>query len=371
MQVATDPLTHTGVYTFHGLKELAINKPQPIIENLLFERQNAILAGQFAIGKSLLCLQLSLCIATGTSFLGRQTRRSRVAFIDGENDIGEIKSRIERQSLALDIEDLPEESWTYLSATDMDSEYCGLGLRGELSKVGSEISKLDTFLRLYKPEVLFLDNLGWFIAGDIEKAEDVRTFYETLRELRARHESLENGAIIALHHLTKPGERIQSTGSSLLENPRGYLYQARGSGRLVDFAEARLALAVETTTDTSFTVLNGVNRSGQVQPLIMQLDTESLCFRPHEDKRLVQEKVFHGHRKKLEGFERLPNQFTFREAERCSGIAKQTLVDMLDMAKKAGLLTHSNEGVYRKVADKPPEPVDRLDPVDRKYVLTH
>jgi hypothetical protein len=140
------------------------------------------------------------------------------------------------------------------------------------------------FLDRVQPEILILDNLGLFIHGDVKETEDVHQFYATLNELRRKHDCLKNGVILALHHLTKPNEYQPS----LLDSPREFLARTRGSGRLLDYAQARLALAIESDDCDPFHVCNGIIRTGSVTPLLMQLNEETLCFEQHEDKRMVE-----------------------------------------------------------------------------------
>jgi hypothetical protein len=289
---------------------------------------------------------------------------SRVAFIDDENDTGDIRNRVERQLEALNIGKIPDNNWTYVTTKEIGTEFCGLGLTGRHDDPGSPIHKLDKFADECKPEFIFLDNLGWFLSGDLEDAENVQNHYQRLREFRGRHESLKDGVILALHHLTKPGERVSQGSLSLLDSPREYLYRSRGSGRLLDLAEARLGLAIEATADEQFVVVNGVNRSAApIVPVIMQLNNDTLCFEPHEDKRLVQDRVFQGHAKKLEVFNRLPDSFSFSEALQLAK-NKQTLTDLLRIGVSAGLLCKQDK-LYSKVNSVAlAVPLDSTDSID-------
>jgi hypothetical protein len=162
-------------------------------------------------------------------------------------------------------------------------------------------------------EVFIADNLGWFVKGELNDPEDVKHFYGVLRDLKTECLSLQRGFILMLHHLVKPhGDKTRR--SSLLTAPREYLSQARGSQRLLDFAECRLALAEELCGDQIVHIVNGVNRTGVVDALVLQLRQETLSFDLHEDTQLRYHQVFAGKSRQRQVFEALPEEFTWTEA---------------------------------------------------------
>jgi len=119
-----------------------------------------------------------------------------------------------------------------------------------------------------------------------------------------------------MHHLTKPGESLPEAGSSLLTSPDVFLSRARGSGRVLDFAQARLAISEERAGGETYYVVHGINRSAAPVPLILQFNPETLCFEKHENQQLRFEQVFFTRRKGREIYEQWPDVFTWSDAEK-------------------------------------------------------
>lgn len=317
-QVAEQNTTERSFdFNYKELTELAIQRPKAVIEGLICERQNALVMGRFGVGKTMLGLQMSLSLATGRDFIGRKVAKAyRIAIVDCENDLGDVKDRILKQhdALALTKADdaLLSANWRYASAADPRSEFYGM----RLDK--GEFAGLREFVRQYDPEVLVIDNLGLVVArGDLKEADEAKDFYGSLAMLRNESESLRNGVIIVMHHLTKPGENLPTEGgSSLLTSPDVFLSRARGTGRVLDFAQARLAISEERAGNETYYVLHGINRSTAPVPLILQFNSETLCFEKHENQQLRFEQVFSTRRKGREIFELWPNGFTWSDAEK-------------------------------------------------------
>jgi hypothetical protein len=204
------------------------------------------------------------------------------------------------------------ENWRIGCAGDPKSDLYGLKLDD-----GSLGGLLD-FVVKNSPEILIIDNLGFVVSkGDLKESEQAKEFYSSLSKLRSQSESLRNGVIIVMHHLTKPGENLpDEQRSSLLTSPDIFLSRARGTGRVLDFAQARLAISEERAGNETYFVLHGINRSTVPEPLIMQFNTDALCFEKHENQQLRFEQVFCSRRKGREIYEAWPDGFTWSEAEK-------------------------------------------------------
>jgi hypothetical protein len=191
--------------------------------------------------------------------------------------------------------------------------------------------------------------------GDLQKPEDAKRFYANLKYIQSQVKSLQNGAIVVFHHLTKPGE--QSTSPSLLTSAYEFLSRARGTGRVLDFAKARLALAEEQVGNEVCHVVNGINRSAIVSPLILQFNPETLSFDRHEDMKLRFNAVFKNRLKGSNIYRLLPDEFTFSEAEKLSDktgkpLNKGTLSDTLKVAVQNDFIRHDPKTrIYKKLFD--------------------
>jgi AAA domain len=316
-----------GIYQFQDFMNLTLRPPTPAVEGLINEGQNGIFAGYFGVGKTMFASQLSLSLATSRDFLGRMVSRPyKVVFLDYETGPGTIKERISRQQETAGLTDSDREAlskhWIYVNALDELCPFYGLQMDDE------GLARLTGFLDDAEAEVLIVDNLGWFIDGDLTDPDDVKKLYQRFRELRARCRSMQAGIILLLHHLTKPGEK--SGRCSLLTAPREYLSMARGSQRLLDYAECRLALAEEVVDDQVFHIINGINRSGAVDPMVVQLGFETLSFALHEDAQFRYKQAFNGKPIQKQLFEALPGeQFTWTQAKTIALNGKPVTPDTL------------------------------------------
>lgn len=308
--------TSTFDFNYQELMNLDIERPAEIIEGLICERQNVLLMGRFGVGKTMLGAQMSLSLATGKDFVGRKVKQPcRVAIIDCENDLGDLKERLKKQHDAMELtkdEDaILGQNWRCASAGDPDSELYGM----QLDKGKHE--PLANYVHKHSPDVLIVDNLGLVVSrGDLKEAEEAKEFYSSLAKVRAASPDLQNGAIIVMHHLTKPGESLQTEQASLLTAPAVFLSRARGTGRVLDFAQARLAINEERVGNKIYFVVNGVNRSTKPTPLILQFNQETLSFEKHEDQDLRFNSVFASRPKGKEIYVAFPDVFTWTEAEK-------------------------------------------------------
>lgn len=348
----------TGIFRFGELMNAKVERPKDIVKSLISERQNAILIGRFAIGKTMLGTQLSLHLASGRDFLGLTVpRKFRTMYLDFENDLGDMKDRLAKQIESLKLSEqersVLDENWIYADAGDDENPLHGIKLDGDDRKV---LEPLIEQLNNHKTEVLFIDNLGLVASnGDLTDAEETGRFYANLKHVRSKVPSLQDGAIVIFHHLTKPGEYQSSI--SLLTSPYEYLSRARGSGRVLDHAKSRLALAEEEIGGKKCHVLNGINRSGVVSPLILQFNPETLSFDRHEDTKLRFDAVFGNRSRGREIYMQLPeDEFRFTDAANLKDtntgkpFNKGTLSETLRVAVANDFMTHDRRtGIYRKI----------------------
>jgi AAA domain len=352
-----NPLS-TGVFRFGQLMNLNVERPKDIAKGLFSERQDVLLMGRFGIGKTMLGTQFSLHLASGRDFLGLSVpRKFRTMYLDFENDLGDMKDRLAKQTEALklsaDERAVLDQNWVYVDAGDDNNPLHGIKLDCRDTK---KLEPLINELIKHRPEVVFIDNLGLVAtSGDLTDPEETARFYDNLKYIRSKVESLKDGAIVIFHHLTKPGE--YQGGISLLTSPYEYLSRARGSGRILDFARSRLALAEETIGEKKCYVLNGINRSGRVSPLILQFNSDTLSFERHNDTRLRFDAVFGDRPRGKEIYKLLADEFKFSDAEKLTGtdgkkINKGTLSDTLRVAVENDFMRHNaRTGVYTKIFD--------------------
>jgi hypothetical protein len=344
---------HSGIYGFEEFMGLRLERPKPVIEGLVNSGQNTIFAGPFGIGKTMLTLPMSMCLASGKDFVGRRVLRPfKTAFIDFENDPGEIQGRLrsQKQALSLSVDQVErlEENWTY-SNTNQSGDLHRLNLRKPDSR-----GILEDFIHKRDTEVLIIDNLGRAF-GELSEPEEVEDFYEILSGWRERHAALSRGVIFFLHHLVKPVARKGQPPILLLKEPYEYLGAVRGSGRLLDYAENRLAISREKVGGVVAHVVNGVNRSTKLRPLVLNLDAKTLSFEPRLEEVVRFEQVFQKSPRQKELFMQLPETFSFKDAANLQDpegktFCRGTVAATLTVAVENELLFHDEESrMYSKV----------------------
>ena len=78
--------------------------PEFLIEDLLPAGEVTLLPANGGVGKSLLTLIASVCLATGKPFMGKQTKACRVLFFSAEDATGVIRHRLKRICEHLDVD---------------------------------------------------------------------------------------------------------------------------------------------------------------------------------------------------------------------------------------------------------------------------
>lgn len=79
---------------WHEVWNAGLDEPEWLIDGFLETRRGVAMFAAGGKGKSLLSLEAAACIATGTPFAGRTTRRRHVLYVDVENDLGDIIDRL-------------------------------------------------------------------------------------------------------------------------------------------------------------------------------------------------------------------------------------------------------------------------------------
>jgi hypothetical protein len=332
-----------GIYNLGDFLALPLERPKPAIAGFLFEGQTGMLAGRFAVGKTIIATQAAIHLVCGKPFLGRDIPRPyKVGFVDCENGPAEIQGRLKAQINALQLSReesaLVEQNCFYVNARDV-----GTSLYGFQFQEG-QTARLEQCLNDCSIEIVIVDNLGRVLSGDLEDTKDVTKFFSTVQEIRDRCPSVK--IFLFLHHIKKPSDHNSSC--SLFSAPYEYLSQMRGSGRLLDFSESRLALAEEKFGDDTHYVLNGLTRSAEVIPLVLEKNDDALSFQLVTDKNLLFESLFSGRARGKELFETVRRELGFRpfrfgDVENLRGkdgktFAKGTIASTLKLASANGLL---------------------------------
>lgn len=187
-------------------KEFILEPFIPDISFILFD-------GLGELGKSILAMQLSLCIAAGKPFLGMLTEPQKVFYLSAEDSEISIKRRLKLLTRGLKIK--PEEIdrnflWTsVLSRNFQCSTYRLLekNLRG-IQKTAFH-DWLKSIIEIAQPKLIVLDSLSNFYGLDENATEHASIYVETLKFLAKEY----NLSFLNLHHqkkdaMKKDGEKI-------------------------------------------------------------------------------------------------------------------------------------------------------------------
>lgn len=204
-----------------------IPEEKMIIGNGLLPEVGFMVIGAYAKeGKTLLSLQLSLNLISGTPFLGEFIikNHNKVLYIYGENTEPGLRSYLKRQ-----IKGFEEKAGIKIENRELNNL---VYLNGRNFSFGSEknLSELKAYLMKENFNVIILDPLGRFINFDINRGENILRFLNNL-------DTLGDQAWIIIHHLRKPDFKDDSKIEPI--------HKLAGSSNLGNYCEAFISLERE------------------------------------------------------------------------------------------------------------------------------
>lgn len=215
-----------GCFTFDGLVDwcLANQTGEWLVDRLLPRRSLALLAGVSGLGKSPLLYQLALAIATGQQFLGRDTHRGRVLYMDCENSPSQVADIVTRLSDFLGLERAPGDL-VYWNRNAVTTRF-------------SYREHLEPLLSAAKPDFVILDPISSIFREAEHDAEEANEMFDFLRSVMAAH----NCGFLLVHHLKKNSTKSEEKRAWLetTDNVNEWLENARGSLALINGSDIRL-----------------------------------------------------------------------------------------------------------------------------------
>jgi len=204
-----------------------IPEEKMIIGNGLLPEVGFMVVGAYAKeGKTLLILQLSLNLISGTPFLGQFDIKdhNKVLYIYGENTEPGLRSYLKRQ-----IKGFKEKARIEIGNRELNNL---VYLNGRNFSFGSEknLGELRAYLIKENFNVIILDPLGRFINFDINRGENILRFLNSL-------DTLGNQAWVIIHHLRKPDFKTDSNIEPI--------HKLAGSSNLGNYCEAFISLERE------------------------------------------------------------------------------------------------------------------------------
>jgi hypothetical protein len=193
-----------------------LESKEPIIDGgVLPEKSVLVVGGTSKLGKSVLDMNMGLCISSGNPFLLQFNvpKRRRVVYLQAEISPPSLQDRLRKMKNG---GPWPEEGWFW--------QITKKGLRLNLDR---DLKLLSDALSQFQPKVLILDPLYKFHSLDENKAGDMTRLFNNLDRLITDHDL----SIVIAHHHGKPVDG----------RPEGS-HQLRGSSAIADYGDSYLTL---------------------------------------------------------------------------------------------------------------------------------
>lgn len=207
-----------------------------LIEGVAYRKTANMFFSPPAQYKSLLCLDMALCLANGKDWLGNHTKKKRrVLYCDKENNDQIIRSRL----LALH------------KGHNLNKKKFPLHiLRRNGDLLNSDfVAALDSYIKENKIEIVFFDTLHRFADYDENKSDDLNRLYTMVFQPLIEKYGI---SIFFLHHTKKDG---------------GY----RGSGDFLGMVDTAWSVRREGKT-SKFVIVNEKSRSGEIENISGEIE---------------------------------------------------------------------------------------------------
>jgi hypothetical protein len=323
-----------------GARCAEIGSSEQLIEGILPVRSLSVVVGDSGLGKSPLLYQAGLCIASGTPFLGKAVRQGTVLYLDAENGLGDVDDIARKMVRFLDLKETPE-GFIGWNLNDCPASWEVNG--------GAE-----RMIREVHPDVVIIDPGTAFWPELQENNKDAAELYKKLRALMRDSEC----AIVLVHHIRKSSVDQLSTSIADDPNLRGWFEKARGPRSIINGCDVRLAVDLPgaKSPDDAALVIGGFGRVRGPIPLLHVERVLDEGGDPLGYQRMVGLKLLPMEQR--EPFEKLANQFRFKDARMAYGKGPQATTDWLGKCQAAGILEKGIGGWYVKVKE-PPEMLEK------------
>ena len=285
----------------------------------------ALIGGLAKEGKTLLSLQMAISLVSKEHFLEEfpVKKKCKVLYIYYENTLQGLKTILEKQVAGL------VKIGLKVSSNDLDNLHLWDGRNFVIDFRQTQVSQLRDVVASIKPDVIFLDPIGQFIAFDINKGENVKKFSGLLREIS-------DCFWVLIHHYRKPK-------ADKVESDIAPIYKLLGSSYLANFCETFIGLEAEGDKyPTNYKKIYFVSRRGSEPiPLHLKRGLESLCYEPIDTTDLLRGKVsekniinvikqsFNGHASYKDIVKLCSQEF---------GVSEKRIAQKINEAKQSGLL---------------------------------
>lgn len=181
-------MSQAAIYSVKELLELEL-KLEPLIDKILWKRDNVFLIAHEKVGKSILALQMACALSSGQTFLGEYTviEATDVLYIQVEGKLAETKNRIESMLKVNDC-DQTRVHIAFLPAVALDT----------VEGFNHLVAYIDS--KKLKPKVIIIDPLYQAMEGDLIDNRACRQMTKNLRYLSDMYDA----TMILVHHTHRP-----------------------------------------------------------------------------------------------------------------------------------------------------------------------
>ena len=198
-----------------ALAELEVIPQEFLVDGFLPAGHVTLLGGHGGAGKSLLALQMAICIALGRPFLGRRTMQAQVVFFSAEDPGDMVRQRLAWlcEKMGVDKAGAITNNLRVLDATDNPALFAESRAPGGVSTWQAtpgyfELERNLTTLAKLGRVVLVVDNASDTFNGNEINRAMVRSFMRALAKLTRPS----NGAVLLLAHVDKSTSRGAGRG---------------------------------------------------------------------------------------------------------------------------------------------------------------
>lgn len=214
-----------GLFSASDLDGISIPPRVWHVQDLIPSDTVTLFSGDGGTGKSLVALQLAASTALARPWLGLAVRDGKAVYVSAEDDRAELHRRLADIAQAEGVELSDLRNLTLRSLAGEDALLALLGKGGALEPTPL-LDAIDELLERDKPDLLVLDTLADYFAGNENDRAQARQFIGMLRGLAIRHKC----AVFMLAHpsLTGLNSGTGTSGSTGWNNSvRSRLYLSR------------------------------------------------------------------------------------------------------------------------------------------------
>jgi hypothetical protein len=303
-----------------------------LIEGLIPRRSIVVVVADSGLGKTPFEYQEGFCIASGIDFLGRPTRQGRVLIVDYENGLHQMEVMLRQFSKYYNAP-LPKEL-ILLSANDAPPQWESPGY-----------TLIDAIEHI-RPDVTFIDSLGSAFPAVESKNENANAKFKQLRQVI----SLTGTSIQLLLHPPKQSGRRPEDQPERLEGGdlrKWFHQQTRGARALINTPDLRLAMEEHSR---GMLLLRGFRRvEGEIPEIIFKRKLDANGKTPLAYEQVTGAGLLFN-REQEEAFEKLPDEFAFKDAMHAYGKTDQPTKNWLEKCIDLGILQQPVvRGAYMKI----------------------